>query len=189
VPTSSRCVHLPRPPPRRTPKSRSFSMTDRRHLSRRTPATILVRLDDARQLSNAVAFIRPAGQLPPWTPRAPAAGAPSPQAPRPPTDARHCTQPYDSIPAVPPVRLACLTNSSLQNCPPRAAGLDPDHQPRPSDGGTDRVRGAVRPPSLASRPAPGSTTEVTTTTCGTIPASPATSRSARWVDTRMHPVA
>ena len=93
-----------------------IGVTNRHHPSPRKtgkPGTILVYLDDSRQLTNAVAFIRPAGQLPPWTPRAPAAGAPPPRRLGRPTDARHCTQPYDSIPAVPPVRLVCLTKSSL----------------------------------------------------------------------------
>jgi putative transposase len=43
------------------------------------------------------------------------------------------------------------------------------------NGSADRVRGALQPSSPASRPAPGSTAEVTTTTCGAIPASSATS--------------
>ena len=54
--------------------------------------------------------IHPAsGPTPPLDTACPAAGAPPPRRPGRPTDARHCTQPYDSIPAVPPVRLICLT--------------------------------------------------------------------------------
>jgi len=47
------------------------------------PSTILVRLDDARRLTNVVAFIRPAGQ-PPLDTASPRGRRASPQAPRPP---------------------------------------------------------------------------------------------------------
>jgi hypothetical protein len=53
--------------------------------------------------------------------------------------------------------------------------------------GADRVRGALQPPSPAPGAQPSSTTEVPTTTCIAVPASPATPRSTRRVDTRIHP--
>jgi hypothetical protein len=74
-----------------------------------------------------------------------------------------------------------------RNCPPRTAGPDPDHQPPPSHGSADRVRGALQPPSPAPCPQASSATEVATTACGAIPALPPTSRSARRADTRIHP--
>ena len=49
--------------------------------------------------------------------------------------------------------------------------------------GGQLVRGALQPSSPTPRPAPSSTTEVTTTISSAIPASPATSRSAGRVDT------
>src|SRR5262249_21715924 len=74
-----------------------------------------------------------------------------------------------------------------RNCPPRTTGPDTDHQPPPSHRSADRVRDALQPAPPTPRAQPSNTAEVTTTPGIAIPNSPATSRSARWVDTRIHP--
>jgi hypothetical protein len=80
-----------------------------------------------------------------------------------------------------------LPITQQRNSAPRTAGPDINHQSPSSHGNADRVRGALQPPSPTPRPEPSSTTEVTTTTRGTIPALSATSRPTRRVDTRIHP--
>ena len=78
-----------------------------------------------------------------------------------------------SYPAHPGTRTQSQRNRRTMdwNPPPGIAGPDTDRQPPPSHDSADQVRGALQRPSPAPRAGPSSTTEITTTTCITIPAS------------------
>jgi hypothetical protein len=70
---------------------------------------------------------------------------------------------------------------------PRAAGSDADPQPAPAWDCAGRVRGALQHPPASPNTEPGSATPTASTPCVTFPAWRPTSRSARWIDTRIFP--
>ena len=72
-------------------------------------------------------------------------------------------------------RAKCDRRTMGRNCPPRIVGPDTDRQSPPSDGGADRVRGALQRPSPAPRAEPSSATEVVTPAGGAISTSGPTS--------------